>query len=145
MNYFDVHQYYSIYTNFNVVHNNSCAVYLKQLTIEKFTGEFDNLTQLLKHIPNLKSLIISDGTDRNMNDASRWGNLITSLLSRLTVFNFSLVVIIRMIPFENFKHLFGKNHIIGILNIHLLKALYVFIQYLIYLTDISYNNIRKDI
>jgi hypothetical protein len=63
-------------------------VYLKQLTINDFIGQFDDLIPLLKQTPNLKSLIIFAKNNRDMVDACQWEHLITSSLPRLTIFKF---------------------------------------------------------
>jgi hypothetical protein len=64
------------------------AVYLKQLTINNFTEEFDDLIKLLKQTPNLKCFIISADNNRYMIDAFQWEHLITSSLPQLTIFKF---------------------------------------------------------
>jgi hypothetical protein len=64
------------------------AVYLKQLTINDFTGEFDDLITLLKQTPNLKSLIIFAKNNRDIIDACQWEHLITFSLPRLIIFKF---------------------------------------------------------
>jgi hypothetical protein len=64
------------------------AVYLKQLTINDFIGQFDDLISLLKQTANLKSLIIFAKNNRDMIDACQWEYLIKSSLPRLTIFKF---------------------------------------------------------
>jgi hypothetical protein len=67
---------------------NRPARYLKELIVMKFECEFDNLIQILKRTPNLKSLIISSDSDMNMVDAYQWEHLITSALPYLNIFKF---------------------------------------------------------
>jgi hypothetical protein len=62
--------------------------YLKQLIVMKFECGFDNLIQILKRTPNLKSLIISNDGDMIMVDAYQWEHLITSTLPCLNIFKF---------------------------------------------------------
>jgi hypothetical protein len=64
------------------------AVYLKRLIIHHCRGEFELLEIVLKRVPNLEFLMISDAYNIDIVDPCRWQNLITTSLSHLDVFKF---------------------------------------------------------
>jgi hypothetical protein len=72
------------YTSFS----NGRAVHLKQLILRCFSQEFANLEMLVKQTPKLKSLMMISNDCKDMFDAHRWENLITSSIPLLTVFKF---------------------------------------------------------
>ena len=64
------------------------AVHLKQLIIEEFKYQFNDLEMFVKFIPNLKSLSISALYNSDLVDADRWEQIITSSLPSLQIFKF---------------------------------------------------------
>jgi hypothetical protein len=82
-----------IYKNHLPIYGNNSftgdyTVYLKQLTINDFIGQFDDLIPLLKQTSNLKNLIIFAKNNSDMIDVCQWEHLITSLFPRLIIFKF---------------------------------------------------------
>jgi hypothetical protein len=65
-----------------------CCTNLKQLILMSFEGEFDDLVMILKQTPNLKSLTINSYNNRNLIDAYKWEQLITSSLPYFSTFKF---------------------------------------------------------
>jgi hypothetical protein len=88
----------------NNIFTGDYAVYLKQLTINNFNRQFNDLITLLQQTPNLKRLIISTFNNSDMIDAYRWEHLITSSLPQLTIFKFHF----RIYPSDNILDKFQK-------------------------------------
>jgi hypothetical protein len=68
--------------------NSRCNLHLKQLIINNFSSTFEDFEMYVKQTPNLRSLTISALDTKDMIDAYRWEQLITSCLSKLTRFKF---------------------------------------------------------
>ncbi|CAF1478778.1 unnamed protein product [Adineta ricciae] len=68
------------------------VMHLKQIRINIFEGEFDELEALLNQSKNLQSLTISTIDNFEIIDADRWQQLITSSLPCLRRFNFRFLV-----------------------------------------------------
>ena len=116
--------------NPNILSNYPYNCHLKQLIIDQFEEKFENFEMFVKQTPNLKSLtFISDNNnDSNIIDASRWKYLIVSSIPKLNTFNFEYSYYesapyfrsthqTKIDRFKQFQLIFGKNNIIGTLNI----------------------------
>jgi hypothetical protein len=74
--------------NKNSYSTDSHSTGLRKLIIMHFNGKFCDLVEMLKQTPNLKSLTINAPSDKDMIDAYKWKDLITSSLPFLKVFKF---------------------------------------------------------
>ncbi|CAF4213339.1 unnamed protein product, partial [Rotaria sordida] len=90
LNIENIHRNYRSTYN-GIYFNNNHAIHLKQLIVSNFIDKFDELIELLKQTPNLKSLTISTDHKIDIIDAYQWEYLITSLLLHLHSFKFKFI------------------------------------------------------
>ena len=73
-------------------HQSPCSPHLKELIIGYFKSTFDDLTDFLQNMSNLRSLTIHSSKDPSMVEASYWEQLTTFSLPYLKNFRFTLTL-----------------------------------------------------
>ncbi len=89
LKYFHIQRiHYRDYENEEEPSNFHSNYYLKQLIIDDFIGTFNNFKMYVVDTPYLQSLTICSMGDKDLIDAHRWEQLITTSLPSLTTFKF---------------------------------------------------------